>query len=209
MRREHSPLHDQTCIRVARDAQPEYLLNACLRARREKPQLPLASGISSISSLPQSSALPPKRQAVAPPDYFPISRPSPLSPPDIHYHCISIPLQVTVLTATWPHAGLNRARRLTMVWNSVRINRFASGGKLTLRSRRCQALHSNDEASKLLNKDVCIAAHVYDVVELPNGTRYLDVCTPQTPTISAASPSSASGKTTPKWANCANTRTRT
>jgi len=39
---------------------------------------------------------------------------------------------------------------------------------------------SADEASKLINKDVCITAHVYDVVELPNGTRFLDVCTPQT-----------------------------
>ena len=38
-----------------------------------------------------------------------------------------------------------------------------------------------DEASKLLNKDVCITAHVYDVVQLPDGTRFLDVCTPQTP----------------------------
>jgi hypothetical protein len=40
---------------------------------------------------------------------------------------------------------------------------------------------TTDQASKLLNKDVCIAAHIYDVVELPNGTRFLDVCTPQTP----------------------------
>jgi hypothetical protein len=38
-----------------------------------------------------------------------------------------------------------------------------------------------DEASKMLNKDVCISAHVYDVVQLPDGTRFLDVCTPQTP----------------------------
>ncbi len=38
-----------------------------------------------------------------------------------------------------------------------------------------------DEASKLLNKDICITAHVYDVVELPDGTRFLDVCTPETP----------------------------
>jgi hypothetical protein len=37
-----------------------------------------------------------------------------------------------------------------------------------------------DQASKLLNKDVCVSAHVYDVVQLPDGTRYLDVCTPQT-----------------------------
>lgn len=40
---------------------------------------------------------------------------------------------------------------------------------------------SADEATKLVNKDVCVTAHVYDVVELPNGTRFLDVCTPQTP----------------------------
>jgi hypothetical protein len=38
-----------------------------------------------------------------------------------------------------------------------------------------------DEATKLVNKDVCVTAHVYEVVELPNGTRYLDVCTPDTP----------------------------
>ncbi len=37
-----------------------------------------------------------------------------------------------------------------------------------------------DQASRLLNKEVCVSAHVYDVVELPNGTRFLDVCTPQT-----------------------------
>jgi hypothetical protein len=38
-----------------------------------------------------------------------------------------------------------------------------------------------DEATKLVNKDVCIEAHVYDVVELPDGTRFLDVCAPDTP----------------------------
>jgi len=38
-----------------------------------------------------------------------------------------------------------------------------------------------DEATGLLNKDVCIAAHVFDVVELTDGTRFLDVCPPDTP----------------------------
>ena len=38
-----------------------------------------------------------------------------------------------------------------------------------------------DQATNLLKKDVCVSAHVYDVVQLPDGTRYLDVCTPQTP----------------------------
>jgi len=40
---------------------------------------------------------------------------------------------------------------------------------------------SADEATKMVNKDVCITAHVFDVVELPDGTRFLDVCAPQTP----------------------------
>lgn len=38
-----------------------------------------------------------------------------------------------------------------------------------------------EEAAKMPNKDVCVSAHVYDVVEQPDGTRYLDVCSPQTP----------------------------
>jgi hypothetical protein len=37
-----------------------------------------------------------------------------------------------------------------------------------------------DEAAKLVNKDVCVTAHIYDVVQLPDGTRFLDVCTPDT-----------------------------
>jgi len=37
-----------------------------------------------------------------------------------------------------------------------------------------------DQASKMLKKDVCISVHIYDVVQLPDGTRFLDVCTPQT-----------------------------
>ena len=28
-----------------------------------------------------------------------------------------------------------------------------------------------DEASRLVNKDVCVTAHIYDVVQLPDGTR--------------------------------------
>ena len=36
-----------------------------------------------------------------------------------------------------------------------------------------------DEAAQMVNKDVCVSAHIYDVVELPDGTRFLDVCSPQ------------------------------
>ena len=35
-------------------------------------------------------------------------------------------------------------------------------------------------ASKHLNKDVCLMAHVYDVIELADGTRFLDLCSPLT-----------------------------
>jgi hypothetical protein len=38
-----------------------------------------------------------------------------------------------------------------------------------------------EEAARLVNKDVCVTAYIYDVVQLPNGTRFLDVCAPQTP----------------------------
>jgi hypothetical protein len=38
-----------------------------------------------------------------------------------------------------------------------------------------------DQAAQMLKKDVCISVHVYEVVELPDGTRFLDVCSPQTP----------------------------
>jgi len=38
-----------------------------------------------------------------------------------------------------------------------------------------------EEATKLIDKDVCVSAHIYDVVELPDGTRFLDVCAPETP----------------------------
>ena len=38
-----------------------------------------------------------------------------------------------------------------------------------------------EEATQMQNKDVCVAAYVYDVVELADGTRYLDTCSPDTP----------------------------
>jgi len=38
-----------------------------------------------------------------------------------------------------------------------------------------------DEATKFVNRDVCITAHIYDVVQLTDGTRFLDVCSPDIP----------------------------
>ncbi len=37
------------------------------------------------------------------------------------------------------------------------------------------------QAGRHLNQDVCIHAHVYDVIQLADGTRFLDVCSPETP----------------------------
>ena len=45
-------------------------------------------------------------------------------------------------------------------------------------ARPCRA---TTEAAHHLNQDVCVSAHVYDVVELADGTRFLDVCSPETP----------------------------
>jgi len=38
-----------------------------------------------------------------------------------------------------------------------------------------------EQAAQMLNKNICISAHIYDVVQLGDGTRFLDVCSPQTP----------------------------
>ena len=38
-----------------------------------------------------------------------------------------------------------------------------------------------DQATQMLNKEICISAHIYDVVQLFDGTRFLDVCSPATP----------------------------
>ena len=37
---------------------------------------------------------------------------------------------------------------------------------------------STDAASTMMNKDVCVSAHIYDVVQLSDGTRFMDVCAP-------------------------------
>lgn len=45
------------------------------------------------------------------------------------------------------------------------------------KARRC---FTAEEAAKMVNKDVCVSAHIYDVVGLADGTRFLDVCPPAT-----------------------------
>jgi hypothetical protein len=58
---------------------------------------------------------------------------------------------------------------------------FALAAPLPVLAGEPKACVSADEATRLMNKDVCVTAHIYDVVELPDGTRFLDVCTPETP----------------------------
>jgi hypothetical protein len=36
------------------------------------------------------------------------------------------------------------------------------------------------QAAQMFYKDLCVSTHIYDVVQLPDGTRFLDVCSPQT-----------------------------
>jgi hypothetical protein len=52
---------------------------------------------------------------------------------------------------------------------------------LTASASRQKPCVTADQASRMLHKDVCITAHIYNVVQLPDGTVFLDICTPQTP----------------------------
>lgn len=40
--------------------------------------------------------------------------------------------------------------------------------------------HPVSEAARYTGKDVCITAHIYDLAELRDGTRFLDACSPET-----------------------------
>lgn len=40
--------------------------------------------------------------------------------------------------------------------------------------------HSAAEAASYSGKDICVAAHVYDIAQLRDGTRFLDTCSPET-----------------------------
>src|SRR6202008_4887324 len=55
---------------------------------------------------------------------------------------------------------------------------FLFSATMLFGARTC---YSPGDALSHQNKDVCVSAHIYDVVELSDGTRFLDVCSPQTP----------------------------
>ena len=47
-------------------------------------------------------------------------------------------------------------------------------------ARETKPCMSAEQASQMLNKNICVSAHIYDVVQLDDGTRFLDVCSPET-----------------------------
>jgi hypothetical protein len=51
---------------------------------------------------------------------------------------------------------------------------------MTASSYAATTCYSPQDALEHLHKDICVSAHVYDVVELSDGTRFLDVCSPET-----------------------------
>jgi hypothetical protein len=65
-------------------------------------------------------------------------------------------------------------RQMAFLWLAV------AGGSVSLQASAATARPCFDmlQAGQHLNQDVCIHAHVYDVIELADGTRFLDVCSP-------------------------------
>jgi hypothetical protein len=57
-------------------------------------------------------------------------------------------------------------------------------GLLLLSSAPLQAAprvcHPASEAARYTGKDICITAHIYDIAQLRDGTRFLDTCSPET-----------------------------
>ena len=66
------------------------------------------------------------------------------------------------------------------VWEGLFVVAWAALA-VPAQGARPKACVTADEASRMVDKEVCITAHVYEVVELPDGTRFLDICTPETP----------------------------
>lgn len=54
-------------------------------------------------------------------------------------------------------------------------------GPLPASGKPAHACMTADEAARHVNHTVCLAAHIYEIVQLPDGTRFLDVCPPEMP----------------------------
>jgi hypothetical protein len=67
-------------------------------------------------------------------------------------------------------------RKIALLWSAV----AGIGASFLTAFGASRPCYEFLDASRHLNRDVCIRAHVYDVVELADGTRFLDVCSPET-----------------------------
>ena len=43
-----------------------------------------------------------------------------------------------------------------------------------------RSCHPASEAARYTGKNICVTAHIYDIAELRDGTRFLDTCSPET-----------------------------
>ncbi|HEX4582223.1 MAG TPA: hypothetical protein VH139_09190 [Acidobacteriaceae bacterium] len=66
--------------------------------------------------------------------------------------------------------------RTTLVLLLLPLSVLSSLG-LPAAARSC---HPASEAARYEGKDICISAHVYDIAQLRDGTRFLDTCSPET-----------------------------
>lgn len=58
---------------------------------------------------------------------------------------------------------------------------FLAIGSRTAFAAKARPCVPAEQGAQMLNKDICISTHIYEVVELEDGTRFLDVCSPETP----------------------------
>jgi hypothetical protein len=68
-----------------------------------------------------------------------------------------------------------------LISRSLRLAAIAVCAPALIFAAKTRPCVSAGQAAKMFNKDICLSAHVYDVVELSDGTRFLDVCSPDTP----------------------------
>ena len=67
---------------------------------------------------------------------------------------------------------------LALIVSHSRQAAMPAGSVQKTSSRPCIAIA---DTAQQTNKDVCVRAHVYDVITLADGTRFLDVCPPDEP----------------------------
>jgi hypothetical protein len=91
------------------------------------------------------------------------------------------------MAVSCPRSFLSIVSRTLLLTMALSFTTYASGQTQplsttpdTTASSKKKSSGSNcvpiDVAAQQPNQEVCVSAHVYDVVELPDGTRFLDIC---------------------------------